>query len=399
MRRLFYSFLAVFIGLTSVHAQEVDVDVLVIEEESAPVTLSGSVDTYFRYNLNSSNRTEDGSIRAPGTSFANLPGFALGMVNLIAGYEGEKVGFVADLVFGPRGSDAVFRSPYYNGGVGTANIINQLYTYWKVSDGVTLTLGNFNTFLGYEVISPTANFNYSTSYMFSYGPFSHTGLKADFALSDKFSLMLAVMNPTDFTEFNPSGSYSLGGQLGYSSDAASIYLNLLYGDQDGTFDPNSNRSVFGGAQGATFQADLTAGFDLSESFFFGLNTTINSTNPGDLVGEDDLRLQDNIGFYGAAVYLQVTPSETFGLGLRGEYFGEFGGNTPNSVGAIAVGDDDDGNIIGLTLSGNIKVGGGLTLIPEFRIDAASENSFENRDLDETLQSSLASFLLAAVYSF
>jgi hypothetical protein len=268
-----------------------------------------------------------------------------------------------------------------------------------VSDGVTLTLGNFNTFLGYEVISPTANFNYSTSYMFSYGPFSHTGLKADFALSDKFSLMLAVMNPTDFTEFNPSGSYSLGGQLGYSSDAASIYLNLLYGDQDGTFDPNSNRSVFGGAQGATFQADLTAGFDLSESFFFGLNTTINSTNPGDLVGEDDLRLQDNIGFYGAAVYLQVTPSETFGLGLRGEYFGEFGGNTPNSVGAIAVGDDDDGNIIGLTLSGNIKVGGGLTLIPEFRIDAASENSFENRDLDETLQSSLASFLLASVYSF
>ncbi len=110
------------------------------------------------------------------------------MVNLIAGYEGEKVGFVADLVFGPRGSDAVFLSPYYNAGAGTANIINQLYTYWKVSDAVTLTLGNFNTFLGYEVISPTANFNYSTSYMFSYGPFSHTGLKADFALSDEFSL-------------------------------------------------------------------------------------------------------------------------------------------------------------------------------------------------------------------
>ncbi len=45
---------------------------------------------------------------APGTSFANRPGFALGMANLIASYEGEKVGFVADLVFGPRGEEAVF---------------------------------------------------------------------------------------------------------------------------------------------------------------------------------------------------------------------------------------------------------------------------------------------------
>ncbi len=398
MRKLLYSLSAFFLSIVGLSAQEVDVDLLVIEE-TTPVTLSGSVDTYFRYNLNSSNRTEDGDIRAPGTSFANLPGFALGMVNLIAGYEGEKVGFVADLVFGPRGSDAVFQSPYYNEGAGTANIINQLYTYWKVSDAVTLTLGNFNTFLGYEVISPTANFNYSTSYMFSYGPFSHTGLRADFALSDEFSLMLAVMNPTDFTEFNPSGSYSLGGQLGYSSDAASVYLNLLYGDQDGNFDPNSNRSVFGGARGTTFQADLTAGFDLSETFFLGLNTTINTTNPGDLVDDNNLALEDNIGFYGAALYLQVSPSETFGLGLRGEYFGEFGGGTDESIGAINVGDDGTGSIIDLTLSANINVGGGLTLIPEFRIDAASEDSFENRDLDETLQSSLASFLLAAVYSF
>ncbi len=397
MRKLLYSLFAIALSITGLHAQ--DVDVLIIEEETTPVTLSGSVDTYFRYNLNGPNRTTDGDIRAPGTSFANLPGFSLGMVNLIAGYEGEKVGFVADLVFGPRGSDAVFLSPYYNEGVGTANIINQLYTYWKVSDAVTLTLGNFNTFLGYEVISPTANFNYSTSYMFSYGPFSHTGLKADFALSDELSLMLAVMNPTDFTEFNPSGSYSLGGQLGYSSDAASVYLNLLYGDQDGNFDPNSNRSVFGGARGTTFQADFTAGFDLSETFYLGLNTTINTTNPGDLVDDNNLALEDNIGFYGAALYLQVTPSEAFGLGLRGEYFSEFGGGTDNSVGAINVGDDGTGSIIDLTLSANINVGGGLTLIPEFRIDAASEDSFESRDLDAALQSSLASFLLAAVYSF
>lgn len=389
MRKLIYSLFAIMLSVTGLRAQ--DVDVLIIEEESTPVTLSGSVDTYFRTNLNSPNRTTDGGLRAPRTSFANLPGFSLGMVNLIAGYEGEKVGFVADLVFGPRGSDAVFNSPYYNEGAGTANIINQLYTYWKVSDAVTLTLGNFNTFLGYEVISPTANFNYSTSYMFSYGPFSHTGLKADFALTDEWSLMLAVMNPTDFTEFNPFSAYTLGFQLGYASDAASIYLNALYGDQDGPFD--TDKLDFGGAGGGTFQADLTAGFDLSETLFFGLNTTINTSSPGDIVDDGGLEL-DNAGFYGVAGYLQLSPSETFGIGLRGEYFAEFGGG----VGAIgALDTNGDGSVFDFTLSSNINVGGGLTLIPEFRIDIASEEPFENIDLEA--QNTLASFLLAAVYSF
>jgi hypothetical protein len=138
------------------------------EEDSTPeatFNFSGTVDTYFRTSF-----TEDPV--APGTSFANLNGFSLGMANFIVSYEGEKSGFVADVVFGPRGSDAVF------GSVGNSSeIVNQLYAYYHLGDGVTVTMGNFNTFLGYEVISPAANFNYSTSYMFSYGPFSHTGFK------------------------------------------------------------------------------------------------------------------------------------------------------------------------------------------------------------------------------
>ena len=68
-------------------------------QEKPSFNLSGSVDTYFR----SSEYT-------PGTSFANLPGFSLGMANLIFSYEGEKHGFVADLVYGPRGEEAVFNS-------------------------------------------------------------------------------------------------------------------------------------------------------------------------------------------------------------------------------------------------------------------------------------------------
>ena len=149
------------------------------EEEAKKISISGSVDAYYQTYLSAS----DDNYEPFGTSFADQTGFALGMANIIASYEGEKTGAVADLAFGTRGLQAV--------GGDSDIFINQLYAYWNVSEGTTLTLGRFNTFLGYEVISPTGNFNYSTSYLFSNGPFSHVGLKADIALSDDFSLMLA----------------------------------------------------------------------------------------------------------------------------------------------------------------------------------------------------------------
>tara|TARA_R110002033_G_scaffold87268_2_gene137289 strand:- start:3759 stop:4802 length:1044 start_codon:yes stop_codon:yes gene_type:complete len=328
------------------------------EEAPAPsFTVSGSVDAYYRANLNAPN---DEDAVAPGSSFANLPGFALGMANVIASYEGEKVGFVADLVFGPRGTDAVFASPMYSA---TGNIVNQLYAYWNVSESVTLTMGNFNTFLGYEVISPTANFNYSTSYMFSYGPFSHTGIKADFALSEDFSLMLGVFNDTDLTEFNPTGDYAFGAQLGYAGQ----YLNFL-------LDPSFT------------EIDFTGGFDLSDSFFLGINAAY-------LTGEDD-----GPGFYGAALYPQLATSDTFTIGLRAEYFEQTDIDDPFFPGDSfdAIGTGMDSNVFAVTLTGSFAIDN-LTIKPELRLDSASDDFFLDSDL--AAQKSLSSFVLAAIYSF
>jgi hypothetical protein len=333
-----------------------------VEGVLSNISISGSVDSYFRTNFNGLNKfefdengDEIGSPQAPASSFANDPGFAIGMANIILGYEGEKVGFVADLVFGPRGEDAVFLS-----GPST-NIVNQLYGYYMVSDKVKLTLGNFNTFLGYEVISPVGNFNYSTSYMFSYGPFSHTGLKADFAFNDNWSGMVAIMNPTDLTEFNPVGLYHFGGQLGYSNDTGSAYLNVMYGEQA----PDSE---------ATFQIDLTTGWDITSAFYLGLNTTYNTT--------------DGSGFYGAALYPQIKATENFAVGLRAEYFKELEDGGP-VYGA-------DVRTVDFTLTGNYSVGN-LSIKPELRLDSVSENVFIVKDLVPT--DNLSSFILAVVYAF
>lgn len=327
------------------------------EESSAPaLSISGSVDAYYRAVLSGgTNDPSDGSTVAPSSSFANQTGFALGMANVVLGLDGEKTGFVADLAFGPRGTDAVFEST-----TASSSIVNQLYAYWNVSEAVTLTIGNFNTFLGYEVISPTGNYNYSTSYMFSFGPFSHSGLKADIALGDA-SLMLAVLNPTDFTDFNPTGDYAFGAQLGFGG----AYLNTILSDD-------------------FYQVDLTAGWDLTDALYLGVNAT---------------KAKD--AFTGAALYVQNSFSDDFSLGLRGEYFKDDG------VGAIAL----DENVIDLTLSANYSVGA-LTIIPEFRIDMLSYDGFidDNDGFDfsdednpiwvnPTLSKSLSSFTLAAVYAF
>lgn len=386
------------IGATNSFAQEV---IIIEEEETSNFSFSGSVDAYFRTNFNAPSKGENAL--APASSFANLNGFSLGMANIIATYEGKKVGAVADLVFGPRGEDAVFGSPMYAGGMaGSSQIVNQLYVYWNVSDAVTLTMGNFNTFLGYEVISPTANFNYSTSYMFSYGPFSHTGLKADFALSDNWSLMAAVMNPTDMTEFNMAGTYTLGAQLGYSTDASSTYLNFVYGDQDGKLDMDNGSLVPDQtSMGTTFQVDLTTGFDLTESLYLGINTTYNTTSAGEMFNGSSVSDSDGdgAGFYGFAGYLQASTSENFAIGLRGEYFSVFNGGLDGVVGLdVPAADGGDGNVFAVTLSGNAKIGNNLTLIPELRLDSMSEDTlFYDTKLNPS--KSLASFVLAAVFAF
>ena len=316
------------------------------KESKKKFSLTGSVDAYFRQNISGPNG-EDAI--APNTSFANQNGFAIGMANAILSYEGEKVGAVADLVYGPRGADAVFESNP------SANIINQLYVYWNISDKITLTLGNYNTFLGYEVISPVANFNYSTSYMFSYGPFSHTGIKMDYAISDDWSLLLAFMNNNDLTEFNPTNNYTLGAQIGFKG----TYLNFLYGPQ--------------------FQVDLTTGFDLTDKFYLGVNSTY----------YDD----DNGSFYGTAIYPQYQLSDSFSLGMRAEYFAEIDGG----VGAIGEYDDQgDAHVFDFTLTGNYSIGD-LMIIPELRLDSTSEETFIDNDMNPT--KSLSSFLVAAVYKF
>jgi len=99
----------------------------------------GSIDTFFKENLNTS---ETVSLRS---SFANLPEFSQEMIDLVGSYEVEKVRFTTDLVFGPGGVDAVFdlsqkfylginKAYFDNDGTGFTGFA--LYSQLEISDSL-----------------------------------------------------------------------------------------------------------------------------------------------------------------------------------------------------------------------------------------------------------------------
>ena len=310
-------------------------------EDKGTFTLSGTVDVYHTSNLKSNSPGSVGVLYG-GSGSAN--GFGLGMVNTIFSYEKGKAGVVADLAYGPR---AVAANAY-------EGAINQLYAYYKASEKVTLTLGQFNTFYGYEVISPAGNFNYSVSYLFNAGPFSHTGFKLDYASSEDLSFMFAVTNPHGITAgANPGNDYQLGFQTGYKGQ----YFNLAYG-ADG----------FGFTD--VLYLDYTGGFDLSETFFLGINAAYANSSDADS------------GYQGVALYLQNTFSDKFSLGFRPEFF-------------TATSGAGDANVSAFTLTGNLSLTESLKIIPEIRIDSSSDLIIPGFPTDKNMTGAT----LAAVYSF
>ena len=323
---------------------------------STPLEISGSGDLYYKYDF--------AKIPNIGTSFAtDQNSVSLGMLDIALKKKTGKASFVGELSFGPRGQ---YQSiPNGDGADGNSFHIQNLYASYEVTDKLSLTAGYMGTFVGYEVISPVANFNYSTSYLFTNGPFQNAGIKANYKITDKFGVMLGAFNDTwnTYKADEINGVSSIGAQLSYASDKVSAYLNFMDGSESGTI------------------IDLTASFQITEKFKLGLNAADWSG-----IGDDE-------GYTGAALYPIYALTDSFALGLRAEYFQA----KENATGLYGIGADQ--SVTAFTLTGNFKAGG-LTFIPEFRLDNNSEEYFMDGPApDGEPTKSASQFVLAVVYGF
>jgi hypothetical protein len=314
-------------------------------------TFTGSLDAYYRFNFSGPEAGKTNNL----TSFTHsVNSFELGMASLKVDHSYGKISATADLGIGRRAQEFTYTESGVNA------IIKQAFVSYAPSSSVKFTMGKWATHVGYEMVDAYANRNYSMSYGFSYGPFFHTGLKADIALGGKSALMVGIANTTDYLSAPSAVSYVLAQfSTASSNEKLKAYLN---------FQGSTELTQFNLVLTGVLSDKLTMAYDGSvlTTHTNGVNDTWNSH----------------------AVYLNYDPIKSFGLTLRGDYYSD------RKISPLVT--MSGGSVFAATLSGNFRCGN-LTIIPELRLDYDSDPVFSKNGSSD--KKNTISCILAAVYKF
>lgn len=359
-------------------------------------TFSGYMDTYYFGNFNNPKSQSNLGLGPSGgvgnaRAFDQKAGqFGIGLIQAKATYTSDKVDAVMDLAFGPFADLGNYGNNVALLGTpgSTALAIKQAYIVFKATPKLSFTAGQFGTHIGYEVIDAPVNYNYSLSNLFNNGPFYHIGLKAQYAFSDRASLMLGLVNNVDNIVDNNKKKGVIG-QFFFSPVAGwNVYLNGIMSNEASA--PTSTTPSVS-ADDAMYQLyDLTTTYQITSKFMLGLNAATGSQK-GDYQNAGGPATSRTWG--GVAGYANYAFTDKFGLGIRYETF-----DNKNGVRALTDAAGLGASVNSITITGNITAGDGHVLLkPEFRIDSYSANKFEKND--GALTKSQATLGMAAIFKF
>ena len=304
-------------------------------------TFTTYVDAYYRADfagLRSNNKT----------SFTNSNDkLELGMASFKVDQTFGKFSGSVDLGVGKRAEEFSYNDK------GVAAAVKQAYISFAPNSIIKFTAGKWATHIGYELLDAYSNRNYSMSYGFSYGPFFHTGVRADIALGGKSALMIGVAEPTDYVNAKAEAKMVIAQfSTGTKDDKLKAFLNYQGGKDKTQFD-----LVLNGVVSSQFGIN----YDGTVCNLAGTSWTSN------------------------ALYFNYDPSAKVGFTLRSEYFDD-------AKSAAGVGS----SIFQNTFSANIHFNK-LTIIPELRFDNAKDKIFINST--NVAATGSGNFLIAAVYKF
>jgi len=306
--------------------------------------------------------------------------FSLGMIQGKIQYIHDEIELVADLIAGPNttlASLAQFKGSTFPISLGGGTFgLKQLYGVWKPTDKLSFTVGQFGTHIGYEVIEPNVNFHYSLSNLFNNGPFFHTGLKINYAISSKIGIMAGLVNSWDTYDDN-NGFKSPIAQISILPvEGLFIYLNFLTGkgDRAGSLhpvfdalpDPNGfNTSIYDITAGYTM-GKLTLGLNGAYGVFKATENSVDTEFKKITKGKTD-----NPNFGGVAGYLSLAATDMLSIGARVEQFSDY-------YGVRYLG----GQNTSVTFTTAISLAGGsLLLKPELRFDSSKGDNNINGHTD------------------
>src|SRR5438445_5835510 len=200
---------AAFAAPTVALAQAARAPTLSQELDASGINVSGYLDAGYSYanrNVEAggfSNRVFDSqnnsfALHQFGLQVAKQPtrGFG-GVVNITAGKDAQ----------------VIHAFPETTGPAGSMFDITQAYGQYSTG-GLTLMAGKFVTLAGSEVIWSPSNNNFSHSILFGAIPFTHTGVRAGYAVSDIVTLYGGINNGWDqLTDANKGKTIELGATI------------------------------------------------------------------------------------------------------------------------------------------------------------------------------------------
>lgn len=297
------------------------------------LTVHGNVDFYYKNVFQ--------GLKTPTTSFTGAnQRFELGMASLQLSYQYKNAGAVVDLGFGPRAREFAYTDE------GAMAAVKQAYVYYEPVRGLKFSAGSWATHIGYEVLDPALNANYSMSYLFSTGPFSNTGLKAEYTVGHHH-IMAGVSNPTDYREVPDTvlNRKTVIARYSYENEKGLVLaLNYSGGKQVDTANVQ--------------QLDAVAVVPVSDAVSLGWNGSVVFRKKDGLEAADN---EKRAHWWGQALYLKAKLNTRLQLAVREEYFEDKKG-----ISVIPV----QGNVWSSTATLSYAEGH-FTIMPELRWDKFS----------------------------
>jgi len=340
-------------------------ETLSVADALKEVQINGAVSAGYNYNFN------EGHARAINLRPFNDEhnGFNLELAQLVFHKDAEaagEAGFRLDLNFGYTVPKAI----HSTGAASSDDFdIRQAYLSYvaPVGSGLKLDFGKFVTDHGLEVIEGYEdwNFNYSRSFLFYYSiPFTHTGLRATYAVNDMLTLSGAVVNGWDnVKDNNNSKAYHIHAMISPLPDTT---VNLKY---MGGVEQNETRHLFN----LNLSKKIGA-LTLKADYVYG--------------SEDNVPVYGDSTWTGVAGYLRYAFSEKFAMNVRAEVFSD------NEGARTLTGTGQD--LWEVTLTPEYTVSENLVVRAEYRHDESNKDSFDKGASMTDTQNTLG---VNAVYHF
>lgn len=267
-------------------------------------SISGFIDSYYQYNTNNPGLYGNwGTIGLGRVLDGEHNQLAFNMFQTKLEYTNKDLYIVGDLAFGPGAEKLIY------GNIGTSQIIKQAYIAYTINKA-TFTVGQFSTFIGYEMMDAPENTNYSLSTLFAFGPYYHTGAKLDYAISDKLGVMVGVLNGWD--KMKDDNTYkTMATQISVKpSDNFELNMNWIGGNEEPSYLTGDTIDSF------KQLVDLSISTNISKKFSVGINSSY---------GFYDYEGSSQKNWGGAALYLKYVYSNNNAFGLRAEFFEDISG--------------------------------------------------------------------------